>query len=302
MICTKCNKEFSSERYLKQHNSQNPNCVIKCEKCLKTFSSKQALRNHNKKKCKPLYKCTKCNKTYQSKYDCDYHRCQIDNTNNSMIPDNVQDIIANIPDNSNDKIQINIYNINSNNNNNNNINQVTNKFKVKQNFLETKPISLDSGYDEDNYKYLSEYNEHIEEKYADLYMNEEAKLKLEHKEMYDKFENDKLQLKGFQLLHTELQKNPKYRNVRIKKSKSGKCHVYTRNGWVEMSLQKGITKVCSKLCNSMYDKGSNVNYYLNLVISSQKKRIMELRKHIERNILNLNNIEEENQIENLIPS
>ena len=92
------------------------------------------------------------------------------------------------------------------------------------------------------------------------------------------------------MLHTELQKNPNHQNVQIKKSKSGKCHIFSKGEWVEVPLQKTITKICSKLCDSMYDTETSVNHFLREMILSQPKRMSALRKHIEKNIIELQQV------------
>ena len=90
------------------------------------------------------------------------------------------------------------------------------------------------------------------------------------------------------MLFTELQQNPKNQNVRIKKSKSGKCYVYGSGGWEEFKLQRVITKICNKLCNFLYDGDTSLNQFICLVGTSQPKRMSALRKHIEQYILNIN--------------
>ena len=92
------------------------------------------------------------------------------------------------------------------------------------------------------------------------------------------------------MLHTELQKNPNHQNTRIKKSKSGKCFIFNNGEWTEVPLQKTITKICSKLCDSLYDTETSVNHFLREMISSQPKRMSALRKHIEKNIIELQKV------------
>jgi hypothetical protein len=198
-------------------------------------------------------------------------------------------------------MNINIYNnnniINNKEINSNNVgNKIGNtkignkKISNKINFLETNPTFQKFGFNEEKYKNLNQYNEEFDEELADMYMYEEEKFKdTQSKEQLMFFEKQSLELEGFKMLHTELQKDPKYQNVRIKKSKSGKCFIYN-GSWEEIPLQKGITKVCSKLCNSLYDKETSVNQFLHLVIGSQPRRMTDLRKHIEQNIMYLNKL------------
>ena len=258
--CQKCKKDFTKGG-LQQHKTKVPNCTNKCYICLKKYTNQQTLKRHESVACKQRYECVTCDKIYNEKYDLKYHKC-IDNKQ-----ENVSEIIPNIKNNIDNK-----------------------KLMIKNNFLESQPKWLDFGYDEEKHKNYSEYNEEFTEEMADMYMYEEDKFKEKYKEEIVLFEKKTLELEGFKMLHTELQKDLKYQNVRIKKSKSGKCHIYNRNGWEEIALQKGITKVCSKLCNSLYDKETSVNQFLNLVIGSQPRRMTDLRKHIEQNIMDLNKI------------
>jgi len=302
--CDKCKKEFSAKQYLTQHKTKNPNCINKCSICLKTYSSKQSLNKHESVACKQKYECEKCNKVYKLKHDFTYHLCktlksdlvQKPNNNPNINNPNINDLIQNIPDNK----QIIINNITNNTiyNNSNNVNKEINsnnkignkKLIIKNDFTKTKPTILDYGYEEEENKFKNyvQYNEDFDEQMADMYMYEEDQFKEKYKESIVLFEKKALELEGFKMLHTELQKDPKYHNVRIKKSKSGKCFVFNRKGWEEIPLQKAITKICSKLCNSLYDKETSVNQFLNLSIASQPRRMMDLRRHIEHNINNLN--------------
>lgn len=313
--CNKCNKNFT-KRGLEQHKTKIPNCIYKCTICLKIYASQQSLKKHSYIICKQRYECEKCNKIFKLKYDKNFHKCFVneditknvseDNTKTKDISESkeILDLIKDIPisdnkhiviiHNNNNNIYNNIYNKEINSNNNNKINNNNNKI----NFLETNPKWLNYGFDDNKYKNYSKYNEDFNEEMADMYLYEEESFKKKYKEEIVLFEKKTLELEGFKILHTELQKDPKYQNVRIKKSKSGKCYIY--NGkWEEIPLHKAITKICSKLCNSLYDKETSVNQFLNLVIGSQPRRMTALRKHIEENIIKINNITliEEKQIE-----
>ena len=299
--CNKCCKEFT-KRGLEQHKTKIPNCINKCYICLKIYASQQTLKKHGSVICKQRYECEKCNKIYKSKYDMNHHMkynlCSKINKQNEKISEiqdqniEILDIIKELPDNKNIIINntYNTYNNNKEINSNNKIGNIkieNKKISNKINFQNTQPKWLDFGYDEHKYRNYSERNEEISEEMADMYMYEEDRFKKKYKESIVFFEKKTLELEGFKMLHTELQKDPKYQNVRIKKSKSGKCHIY--NGkWEEIPLQKAITKICSKLCNSLYDKETSVNQFFNLVIGSQPRRMTALRKHIEQNITELN--------------
>jgi len=272
---------------------------------LKIYASKKSLKRHESVVCIQRFECDKCDKNYSNKYNLKYHQCDIldgiqsepnqlnniPNELNNIVPNNIEALIKNIPDKQvNININTNIYNNSNNQEITNSNNKIGNKKMInKVNFLESQPKWLNFGYDEDKYKDYSKYNEDFDEKMADMYMYEEDQFKEKYKEEIVLFEKKTLELEGFKILHTELQKDSKYQNVRIKKSKSGKCYIY--NGkWEEIPLQKAITKICSKLCNSLYDKETSVNQFLNLVIGSQPRRMTDLRKHIEQNIMDLNKI------------
>ena len=156
--------------------------------------------------------------------------------------------------------------------------------------MNTKPYLFENDrYEEGKYNELQKYNEVFDEQMTDMYLYEEQDFKAKYKESIVHYEKKTLELVGFKMLHTELQKDPKHQNVQIKKSKSGKCFIY--NGkWVEVPLQKTITKICSKLCDSLYDKNTSVHQFIRLMILSQPNRMSDLRKLIETNILNLQNL------------
>jgi hypothetical protein len=120
---------------------------------------------------------------------------------------------------------------------------------------------------------------------ADKYMYEEKDFRECHKNFVYQYDKDNLETEGMKILFTKLQMDPRNRNVMIQKSKSGKCYVYETQ-WVQKELQKIITKVCGKLCNTIYDKNTSMNHFFHLVTGSQPRRCMELRKHIEDEILN----------------
>lgn len=119
---------------------------------------------------------------------------------------------------------------------------------------------------------------------ADKYMYEETDFRERHKDFIYQYDKEKLETEGLKILFTKLQMDPKNRSVMIQKAKSGKCYVYETE-WVQKELQKIITKICGKLCNTIYDKETSLNYFFHLVIGSQPGRYMELRKHIEEEIL-----------------
>lgn len=325
--CNKCHNEFCTPRAFTQHLTKNNNCKYRCNICLKYYASKRSLRRHEEIVCIPKYECKLCFKHYKSKKILRYHLCnpievsQIDQQPNNIKEDqlisfptqNINENISNgfITKQTRDSLEMAkefpdkqlliINNINVTNTNNTNTNTNTNSNNSKKNisnkkvnnnnmaFLDTRPNWLDFGYDETKYRDYSKYNVAIDEEKADMFMYQERQFKEKYKEALVFFEKQNLELHGFKMLHDELQKDPKYRNVRIKKTKSGKCYIY--NGeWKEVPLQKAITKICNKLCDSLYDKDTSVNHFLNLIIGYQSKRMMALRKHIEKNIINLNDL------------
>ena len=86
--CEKCGKEFSSERYLKQHLNKRIPCDKDhiCNKCSKEFTTAQALRIHKNRKnpcipdkvpvidiTKDENKCIYCGKTFANGYSLKRH-------------------------------------------------------------------------------------------------------------------------------------------------------------------------------------------------------------------------------------
>jgi len=302
MLCDKCHKQFKSKQGLSNHNSRNPNCINKCMICLKTYSNQQSLKRHEMVNCKQRYECKKCLNDFNTRHNLNTHEIKCLQLNkNKELDQNISEIIRNIPNNDNNKQVVNIKIINNIVNNVNNINS-NNKITNKNNFFQKKPVNFNFGYvkDQENidYKELSMidgYNEQM----ADMYMYEERKFKEEQpKDMIYKYEKESLKVQGMQLLFTQLQKNPKNRNTRIKKTKSGKCYIYDKE-WVEEKVQKIITKICCNLCDLLYDKETSVNHFIRLVIADQPRRLSELRKHIEEEIVRINEIkiDENNLIE-----
>ena len=151
----------------------------------------------------------------------------------------------------------------------------------------SKPKNFMFDYNLDNVeiedlKNLTSYSEDL----ADKYMYEEDQFKKLHRDIVYKYDKEKLEIEGMKILFTRLQKDPMNRNVMIKKSKSGECYIY-QTDWVEKRLQMIITKICNKLCDTLYDKETSMNHFFRLVIGSQPRRYTELRKHIEDEILNV---------------
>jgi hypothetical protein len=297
--CKKCLKLFLSDEKLEKHQTKNSNCDHKCPICLKRYSTKQVLQKHESVACIQRYECNECDKNYKSKYSLKYHDCKkpiIEDKNtdlqnilqNNLQNNQFEEILKKALENK----QL-IVNINNNNNNNNNKignKKIINKINNKINFTETKPYYFEQDkYEGDKHREFSKLNEHFDEKMADMYMYEELEFKSNYKEALIFYEKRNLELVGFKMFHDELLKDPNHQNVRIKKSKSGKCFIF-KGEWVEVPLQKTITKICSKLCDSLYDKETSVNQFLRLVIASQPKRMSALRKHIETSIIDINNI------------
>jgi hypothetical protein len=293
MKCKICRKEYKTETGLKKHEKTN-NCNHKCLNCLKQFSTKQTLKYHlDKVSCNKKFKCEICLKLFTNKRNMILHteKHTIDEPKNSEI-EQFGKMLENLPNGQ----QINITNlhINSNNKVTNQVtnkinNKVTNKIVNKINFVDTKPSMFRQDYiGDEKLKELSMFNEDINEELADLYMYEEDNFKNNYKEALIFFEKKTLEFEGFKMLFNELQKNPRNQNARIRKSKSGKCYIYTNNGWEEIPLQRAITKICNKLCNFLYNRETSVNQFIQLVSGSQPKRMSALRKHIEQYIINLN--------------
>jgi len=302
--CLICLKKFDNPFHLQQHQLQNKNCLYKCVVCLKNYATASNLNRHDGNGgCKQRYECNTCCKIYKSKYSLLYHTCQ------EMLPTQppckTDDVIPllqpyllpNIPEPKQIHIHITNYNnqitntnTNTNSNSINNSTKTINKLSKKINFMNTKPYLFENDrYEEGKHNELQKYNEVFDEQMTDMYLYEEQDFKAKYKESIVHYEKKTLELVGFKMLHTELQKDPKHQNVQIKKSKSGKCFIY--NGkWVEVPLQKTITKICSKLCDSLYDKNTSVHQFIRLMILSQPNRMSDLRKLIETNILNLQNL------------
>jgi len=279
MECKLCKKIFKSLKFLEKHKKKTPNCINKCNICLRLFSSKQSLIKHESVICQQKYECVQCHETFKTRYNVTKHKCDI-NINN------ISDIIQKIPTDKQINININFNgkNIEVNNNsknNNNNTNKMTN------NFFDTNPKNFMFDYktediDFEDLKKLNSYEEDL----ADKYMYEEDDFKKLHRDIVYTYDKKKLETEGMKMLFTRLQKDPMNRNVMIRKSKSGKCHIY-ETVWVEKKLQQIITKICNKLCDTLYDKETSMNHFFRLVIGSQPRRYIELRKHIEDEILNI---------------
>ena len=205
-------------------------------------------------------------------------------------PHNIAGILKNIP---NDKqVVINIISNNNetnniemnNNNNTNNGNNSNNTNLTKIDFLQTKPNPFQNYVNTGGYEDLAKLHDY-DEKLADMYVYEEVKFKEQGKDVIHKYDKEALQVEGMKLLFTKLQEDPTNRNVMIRKSKSGKCYMYEKE-WMEKKLNNIITRICNTLCDRLYDKEESVNHFIRLVLGSQPKRVMELRKHIETEILN----------------
>jgi len=112
--------------------------------------------------------------------------------------------------------------------------------------------------------------------------------KEQNDEIIRKYDKEPLQVEGMKLLFEEIQKEPNNRNVIIKKTKSGKCQIYDSEwtkGWNEEQLKKMTTKICNKVCDTLFDKDTSLNHFIRLVLGSQPKRCMELRKHIHNELM-----------------
>jgi len=303
--CQKCNKNFTTVQNMITHNKKYVNCTNKCNICLKTFKNRQTLKRHESIVCEQKFECEKCNNIYSTKYYLRDHKCEKEINDYKIIEkyDNtdISNILKNIPDNKQIVIIQNINNSNSNNSNeiqvdHKNINvdhkniQV-NKMNVNinqktKNFFDTKPRLWSGNYKEhEDYRYLIKLDDY-DEKTADLYVYDEENFKAKQpKNLVYKYDKEALQVEGMKVLFSKLQKDPNNRNVMIRKMKSGICYVYEKE-WVEKKLKTIIVKICNKLCDCIYDKETSLNHFIRLVIGSQPKRCIELRKHIEKEIIN----------------
>ena len=307
MECKKCLHLFKTKQDFEQHNSKNPNCNNKCFICLKYFKSKKGLVKHESVVCKQKFECDKCMNIYSTKQVIGNHRCK-KNIEKKSIDNfdlcNISNLIKELP---NDK-QINIYindnkNIELNNNSkndnknielNNNSKNIELNNNSKNNFLDTKPTNFMFEYITENIKMddLRDIDGY-DEKIADMFMYEQEDFSKLHKDIIYKYDKETLKVKGLQMLFTRLQKDPNNRNVMIRKTKSGKCYIYDTQ-WVEQKLQKITTKICNKLCDTLYDRDTSMNHFVRLVIGSQPRRWIELKKYIEEEIIENNgkNIED----------
>lgn len=297
--CDVCKNFYKNKTGLKIHQSRNPekSCVFKCLKCYKTFKNKNGLKKHlTSARCNRKYKCDTCMMLFNKYFNYERHmekHPSIEKQDQIIEKESeqIEEILNKLPVNPTGQ-NVNIINVTQNINN---VTKVKNKVNNKINnnrlsFKHTRPRMFDFDYiGDEELKKLSVYNEQFSEELADKYMYEEREFKNTHKkETYLLFEKQNLELEGFRILFTELQKNPRNRNTRIQKMKSGKCYIYTDGGWKEVHLQKTITRICNKLCNFLYDRDTSVNEFINLVIGSQPKRMMTLRKHIEKCIIDIN--------------
>lgn len=301
-LCPQCKKGFKTEKGLENHQNKN-NCFNKCNICLKTFTTTYGLKKHSGIKCKQRYQCDKCEKIYNTRYHLSIHKCTNsveeseeikEDSEIEKIQNELSNIVKNMPNDKNITMNIHIYQDNKKIDNSKIDNRQIDNRKViiknkNNNFMETKPIDFRFGYNNDEkYKEFAKHNEDFNEELANLFFWNEQEFKdTQTKETLMYYAKQKLEFEGFKMLHDELQKYPEYQNVRIRKAKSGKCFIYN-GSWQEVPLQKTITQVCQKLCNSLYDKETSVNQFINLLIKEQPRRMQNLRQHIEKNIINLN--------------
>ena len=313
--CEKCEKIFKN---LNHHNKKNPNCCNRCFICLKYFKSKKGLSKHEFVICKQKFECSDCLYKYSSRQRLKSHKCNLikkvlpnDNQIN-IIPN---DLIKNLHGDKN--IIINpIYNINNemntnsknelNNNNKNELNNNSkndnskndNSKKVLNNFMNTEPKNFNFDYiiKESLRNEMSKYinMDGYKEEEADQFLYEEDKFKNQDEDIRRKYEKEPLHIEGMKEFFSELQKEPKNRNVVIKKSKSGKCHVYDTS-WNEKKLKDITTKICNKVCDTLFDKDSSTNQFIREVIGSQPGRCRLLRKHIQEEIKNAGKLVEEEE-------
>ena len=294
--CKKCKKIFKLQKGLDYHHNKTNNCLNKCNICLKKFTTKYGLSKHESIVCKQKYECILCDKVYSTKYNLSVHICDKNNHICDNNDQNIGEILKNLPNDKQIVIIQNIQNINNEIENKININnEIDNKkinidnkkININNNFFDTQPkrFLFDYVVKEDDKRGLLEIDGYSEE-IADMYMYEEEKFKKQSKDIIYKYDKDKLQVEGMKILFTRLQKDPTNRNVMIRKSKSGKCYIYDTE-WIEKKLQEIITKICKRLCDTLYDQETSLNHFIRLVFGSQPNRYIELRKHIEEEIINV---------------
>ena len=109
--CEKCNKSFSEERYLKQHQNKRIPCdkIHKCVKCDTVFDTAYILRKHLSRKtaCAPdtvpvvsinnvENRCQFCNKTYSSKSNLTKHQKKCNTVGNPQAMQRLMDMVTNL--------------------------------------------------------------------------------------------------------------------------------------------------------------------------------------------------------------
>jgi len=270
----------------------------RCLICLKYYSNKANLKRHEKVVCKQKFECNLCLRLYSSRQQINIHKCkpkknnnQIELTQNDLTQN---DLINNLP---NDRQIIinnnnnNVYNI-TNETNTNSKNELNNNSKndnkvMNNNFMNTDPKNFNFDYiiKEGLLNNISKYinMDGYKEEEADQFMYEEDKFKQQDEEVRRKYEKDPLKVEGMKEFFTELQKEPNNRNVVIKKSKSGKCQVYDTS-WNEKGLKDITTKLCNKVCDTLFDKETSINHFMREVMGSQPGRCRMLRNHIQKEI------------------
>jgi len=280
-----------------------------CNICLKYYANKSSLKRHEKVACKQKFKCDICVKIYCSRQWLNNHKCKkTDKQLGINIPD-INKILEKIPDdkhvniiitNNNNKVEMN--NNSKNELNNNSKNKV--ETKIMNNFLNTEPKNYRFDYlikeelRNEMMKYIN--MDGYKEEEADKFMYEEDKFKELDEDIKRKYEKEPLKLEGMKEFFSKLQEESNNRNVVIKKSKSGKCYVYDTS-WNEKKLKTIITKLCNKVCDTLFDTESSVNHFIREIIESQPGRCRELRKHIQTEIRKAGKLiaeEEKEQIEN----
>jgi hypothetical protein len=209
---------------------------------------------------------------------------QIDLSILKNLPNDKQIIINNLNINDNSKNEVNNNSKNEVNNNSKNDNR-----KQINTFIDTKPKNFNYDYviKEELIKNISKFlrMDDYTEELAHQYMYEESKFKrVQNDEVIRKYDKEPLQVEGMKQVFSELQKEPNNRNVVIKKSKSGKCHVYDKN-WNEKKLKEITMKICNKVCDTLFEKETSLNHFIRLVLGSQPRRYSELKKHIHDEIL-----------------